>query len=54
MAKLQIGIEITVSDDDDPVDVLEDIEQELGVFFLDRPRWQPVTVQLISDHDCND
>jgi hypothetical protein len=54
MAKLQIGIELTISDDDDPMDVLEDVEAAVGSLLLDHPEWQPSAVQILSDHDCND
>lgn len=53
MAKLQIGISLTVSDEDDPEDVLEDIREQLGWIILENPAWQPVSVQILSDHDCN-
>lgn len=53
MAKLQIGIELTISDEDDPEDVLEDVQEAFGRVIMENPTWQPVTVQILSGHDCN-
>lgn len=52
MAELHIGLIITVSDEDDPEDTLEDIQESIGILMLDHPEWQPANVHIASSPDA--
>jgi hypothetical protein len=54
MATLRINIELTIGDEDDPEDVLEDVKEQLGWVVLENPAWQPTSVQILDEHECNE
>jgi hypothetical protein len=51
MAKFEVRLKLTISDDSDPEDALEDIQEQVGGVLLDLSEYHPIDFEIVLVND---